>query len=207
MMTDLPAVIEKTNDNIITTEDADWLDHLREQVLAVVIEYGCIIRDSYISLYWDMGKHIMQEIERQTKLYEDDQVLPPDQQTRDPPASRNYIFQELEPSLVHYEGFIGTGRTALYAATAFYIRCPTEEIRDEMLDELAKRLGKSLAWRDVCQILLPGHQTQRIAPTTLYHGAAKYSGKAQGLGYITFEASDSLDIKPGTPIRVKITTL
>ena len=198
-MTNLPITIERSD--IITSDDADWLDHLREQVLAVIVEKGLDIRRAYIDMYWKMGEAIMEEIWRQQEEYEVGN-------REDPPASRNFIITNLESSLVKYEGFLGgTGKTAMYDATNFFIACPTEDERERLLDGLATQRGKALTWHDICRKLLPGHDLDASRPGPLYSGEGRlWIGKDRTVT-ITFPLPDKMQVASGAAVRVRVTTI
>ena len=205
-MTNLPITIERSD--IVTSDDADWLDQLRESILSVIVEKGYDIRTAYIQMYWEIGREIMEEIWRQQDEYKADQALPPDQQTRDPPASRNFIITNLESSLVKYEGFLGgTGKTALYDATNFFIACPTEDERERLLDELAKQRGKALTWNDICRKLLPGHDLDTRRPGPLYSGEGRLWMGQNRIVTVTFPLPEKLEATQGMAVRVRVTTI
>lgn len=166
-MSNLPAIINHSN--IITIDDADWLDHLAENITATIVEASWDIRLTRIMMYWHAGLAIISEIKRQTDRYEADQALPRDKQTVSPPASRHFIFRHVGDRLQHYESFIGTGYTALYDATNFAEMCPTEDALKRTLDRLEAQ--KNLTWRYICRKLLPGHEDDYAAPPppTIYY--------------------------------------
>jgi len=166
-LTNLPATI--TPNDIITTDDADWIDHLTENIAAIIVEAGFAIRQTKIRMYWLMGQEIVTEERRQSTDWQANQ-------RPNPPASRAYIFRHVGDRLTRYAGFIGTGKTALYDATNFAELCPTEDKLEDTLQRL--ETGKNANWRYVCRKLLPGHENDHApsTPRTLYNGPATVNG-------------------------------
>ena len=210
-LTDLSVAAQPANEHVITVQDADWLDQLTESVLDVVVEYASTIRELYIYLYWEIGQCIVQEIERQKQRYEDDQLLPEEQRTVDPPASKNYIITNLEGPLLQHDKFLGSkGKTTLYEACAFYEACPTEEKRDTLLEVMAKTHGKALTWRDICRGLLEGpvEGGSGGGRATLYTGAGKVFGNyRERLVTVIFPMPEGFSLDPGAAVKVRVTKL
>jgi len=186
-LTNLPATV--TPNDIITTDDADWLDHLTENIAAIIVEAGFAIRQTKIKMYWLMGQELLAEEQRQAADWQSGQ-------RREPPASRAYTFRHVGDSLAKYEGFIGTGKTALYDATNFAELCPTEDKLEETLQKL--EAGKNATWRYVCRQLLPGHEDDSApsAPRTFYNGLGQADGGPHHW-VIHLPIGQALDMKAG----------
>jgi hypothetical protein len=201
MTTKLP--VTPNRQDIITPEDADWLDQLTENITAIIIEAGFNIRQAKIRMYWDIGREIIAEQQRQLAAYEEDQELPLYQQTRDPPASRAFIARHIGDRLQQYEGLIGTGRTALYDAANFAQLCPTEEILEETLQKL--EAGKNATWRHICHKLLPGHEDdQPPLPVVFYNGQATLFYSIHKGWCATLPVNTELDAYDGDIVHVVI---
>lgn len=189
-------VVQPAPIDVITIEDADWLDHLTENIIAIIVEAGYHIRQTKIRMYWLMGHEIITEEQRQLDAYEADP-------TRDHPASRAYIIRHVGQRLQKYEGFIGTGRTALYDAANFANLCPTEASLEEVLQKL--KAGKNATWRHVCRHLLPGHEhDQSLSSAILYSGLATlFHNHSRGWS-LTLPIGVELEVDPGDIVQVTI---
>lgn|GEM_PF-3314047 len=198
------ATIVVTPNDIITPDDADWLDQLTDEVSSIVVEYGTTIRELLILAYWEVGQAIMEEIERQEREY--DEALKRGEQ-RDPPATRNYIITHLEGPLAQHDGLIRTGRTTLFDATNWFLQYPTEAERDAILEKLAKVKGKALAWRDICRKLLPGHDVDRFRPTVIWRGEGRIFPGDGPMVVASFRPDKDLGLAAGTRVELVVSAI
>lgn len=197
-MTNLPIAINPAD--IITTDDADWIDHLAENITAIIVEAGFAIRQTKIKMYWLVGQEIVAEEQRQAADWRSGR-------RQEPPASRAYIFRHVGDGLAKYESFIGMGKTALYDATNFAELCPTEASLEDTLQRL--EAGKNANWRYVCRQLLPGHEGDPppSRPVIYYNGPATLAclhGPCGQFWTAELPVGTELEVRAGDEVRVVI---
>ena len=182
----------------ITIEDADWLDHLTEEIQAIIVETGFIIRWSRISMYWRIGHAILDERERQQQAYEDNPARPK-------PASLRYIFQRVGSRLSQYSWLIGESESSLYYAVQFAGMFPDEESLEALPD------GKNTSWRKIVQKVLPaGNEEEKRSilpfPIMLYQGLATLHCSGQGWS-VRLPVNVDVDGKSGAVVTVVVKSI